>query len=391
MSSEPITVYIRDLPFSAEGDNVKKECDEDLILTYCGQYANIDPLKVTIRLKNNFNGAPVCYGFIQVRDQKELDKLFDKLNFKKVNKKPMHLIVFDEATQNVIRNEEGRALIIKNFNSDILVSDLYNTFGAFGDIIDCEIPNDSSKTAYVLFRDTEGPKLAIQRLNGTNLNGREPVQIELDHQNTFAKLFVLPGAPVSTPAPVEEPATPAPVEEPAAPAPAEEPAAPAPIEEPAAPVEEPVAPVLEPVTPAPEPIAPTPEPVVPISEPVAPTVEPVAPIPEPAPIEEPAEPEPVDTPAQEEEPIGPVEEPAPLADEPVPIEEPCTPGPIEEPAPELKEAVPIEPTPAEEPIPVADSESVSSSTALAKENERLARENQELKAKLAAYEKQSQN
>ena len=289
MSSEPITLYIRGMPVEIKDGFAKKIVDEDDILTICGQYANIDPLKVTIKAKNNYCGAPICYGFIQVKDQNDVDRLFDKINFRNVKKSPIHLIVFDEATQNVIRNEEGKALVITHFNSDIHVSDLYNTFSAFGDVIDCEIPNDSSKTAYVLFRDTEGPARAIQRLNGTKMNGREPVTIEMDHQNTFSRLFVLPG---------EQPAAPAPAAAPAAePAPVEEPAAePAPVEEPAAPVQEQVsAPVEEPVE---ELVAP-----VPIEEPA-----------KPAPLEEPVE-EPV-TPVPIEEPEHHIEERAVELEEP---------------------------------------------------------------------------
>ena len=288
MSSEPVTIYIRGLPVSSEGGYAKKEADEDIILTFCGNFANIDPINVSIKVKNNYNGAPISYGFIQVKDRQEADKLLSKLNFKKVKKEPMHLIIFDEGTQEAIKNEDGKAIVITNINPEFQVSDLYNTFNAFGDVIDCHIPKNPARTAYVLFRDHESADRAIKRLNGTGLNSKDPVQIELDHQNTFAKLFVLPGlSQSSTPAPAT------PVEEPAAP-----------VEEPAAPVEEPAAPV---------------------EEPAAPVEEPEAPV---------------------EEPAAPVEEPAPVEQQAIPIEEPSVPAPIEEPAPVEQRAIPVEDQPA---------------------------------------------
>ncbi|KAK8839505.1 hypothetical protein M9Y10_031863 [Tritrichomonas musculus] len=337
MSLEPVTIYIRGLPVSSEGGYAKKEADEDIILTFCGNFANIDPINVSIKVKNNYNGAPISYGFIQVKDRQEADKLLSKLNFKKVKKEPMHLVIFDEGTQEAIKNEDGKAIVITNINPEFQVSDLYNTFNAFGDVIDCHIPKNPARTAYVLFRDHESADRAIKRLNGTGLNSKDPVQIELDHQNTFAKLFVLPGvSQSSTPAPAT------PVEEPAAP-----------VEEPAAPVEEPAAPVEEPAAPVEEPAAPVEEPAAPVEEPAAPVEEPAAPV---------------------EEPEAPVEEPAPVEQQAIPIEEPSVPAPIEEPAPVEQRAIPVE----DQPAPVD----------LVKENERLTKENLALKAKLEEYERQ---
>ena len=288
MSLEPVTIYIRGLPVSSEGGYAKKEADEDIILTFCGNFANIDPINVSIKVKNNYNGAPISYGFIQVKDRQEADKLLSKLNFKKVKKEPMHLVIFDEGTQEAIKNEDGKAIVITNINPEFQVSDLYNTFNAFGDVIDCHIPKNPARTAYVLFRDHESADRAIKRLNGTGLNSKDPVQIELDHQNTFAKLFVLPG--------VSQSSTPAPA---------------TPVEEPAAPVEEPAAPVEEPAAP--------------VEEPAAPVEEPAAPV---------------------EEPEAPVEEPAPVEQQAIPIEEPSVPAPIEEPAPVEQRAIPVEDQPA---------------------------------------------
>ena len=62
------------------------------------------------------------------------------------------------------------------------------------------------------------------------------------------KLGAKSPSPVSTPAPVAQPAAPAPVAQPAAPAPVAQPAAPAPVAQPAAP-----APVAQPAAPAPVP------------------------------------------------------------------------------------------------------------------------------------------
>lgn len=196
MSLEPTTVYVRDLPIQIEGEFVEQEINEDFLISLCRQYANVDPLDVSIQTTINHNGFPCSYAYIQVKNRKDAVKLINTINFVKLNKSPVHLILFDDETQKVIRNEKGKLLVIHHLSPDIELSDLYNIFKKYGDVIDCDMSIDgnenSNDIAYVLFLKSESACQAMEKLEGASFDGHKPIHIEYDNQNVFFHKFVLP-------------------------------------------------------------------------------------------------------------------------------------------------------------------------------------------------------
>ena len=192
MTSGPITIYARDLPILGEGENAKCAVDEEKLMTIFGQYANIDPISVDIQIGNNINGVLCAYAIIKLSNQKDANRLISKVNYKTIKKIPIHLVFFDEEAQKVLKNDEGRALIIHDLNASVQPQDLHDMFGRFGDVIDCEIPLGSDNIAYVLFRRLDDAKCAMKNMNGSAPTGAVPIQVDVDHTNFFTKMFVLP-------------------------------------------------------------------------------------------------------------------------------------------------------------------------------------------------------
>lgn len=192
MSFAPVVIYARDLPVLCEGEHIQSKLDEDKLMATFGQFANVDPIDVTVKTGKNQNGIPCAYAIIELVNHEDAKCLISKLNYKTVKKVPIHLVYFDEEAQNILKNDDGNALVIHDINASIQLQDLYEMFRPFGDIIDCEIPYGSDNIAYVLFRRSDDAKCAMKNLNGSAPTGVIPIQIELDHTKFFTKMFVLP-------------------------------------------------------------------------------------------------------------------------------------------------------------------------------------------------------
>lgn len=195
MSLDPTTIYLRDLPISFENGFVKQEVNEELLIALCNQYTQIDPLYVSVHLVEDTQENPFSYAYIQVGNREDAKKIISKLNFIKLNKIPVHLILFDDKTQMIIKNEDERLLAIYNLSSDIQVLDLYNICKEFGEVIDCDIANEENKSsddaAYVLFRKKKDARKAKEKLDGASLDNHSPIKIKFHHKNVFYKKFVL--------------------------------------------------------------------------------------------------------------------------------------------------------------------------------------------------------
>ena len=192
MSSGLITLYARDLPVLSQNGLVKSKFDEEKIYTIFGQYANVDPENITVKTGETVDGTPCAYAIVELSNQNDVNRLLEKLNYKTIKNLPIHLVLFDEDAQKVLRNDDGNSLLIHDINASMKVEELRELFRPFGDIIDCEIPFGCENIAYVLFRKSEDAKCAMKNLNGKAPTGAVPIKIEVDHSNFFTKMFVLP-------------------------------------------------------------------------------------------------------------------------------------------------------------------------------------------------------
>jgi pre-mRNA branch site protein p14 len=77
-------------------------------------------------------------------------------------------------TNSRLAPEINRALFIKNLSYNVSAEELFELFGKFGPIrqIRQGIANNTKGTAFVVYEDVADSKMACDKLNGFNFQGR---------------------------------------------------------------------------------------------------------------------------------------------------------------------------------------------------------------------------
>lgn len=187
------TIYVADLPADKDESGKPYSTIEADFLRYelfKGYQVSESPDSVTIQTKTDTNGSPIAYALIKFDTHESAMKAVADLNYTKLDNIPIRLIPYDEETQNILHNNQGK-LFIKNLDPNIEVSQLHDAFASFGEILTCKIPTEiqmvpkpgapgelekkyiSRGHGYVQFRNQEDAKQAMTDLKGASINGRQ--------------------------------------------------------------------------------------------------------------------------------------------------------------------------------------------------------------------------
>lgn len=154
-------IHIGDLPISV---------DEDFLISFLSDSAV--PLGLKLK-EHRFGGSK--YAFVQFHNREEASKVIEELNFTKLDGRALRMSFADPETKRLIKTGVGN-LFIKNLDVSIEVSQLYEAFNHFGEIVSCKIPYTDSKPrgyGFVQFRKKEDADKAKIDLAEATFNGRK--------------------------------------------------------------------------------------------------------------------------------------------------------------------------------------------------------------------------
>lgn len=194
-------VYVGDLPAKTKDGHAIAELDEEFLRNLFAEYGKIVEGDQGIRIitREDRNGNPYCYAFINFQTRQDADNAIRELNYTKLDGCPIRLGIADKETKRIRQSGQGN-LFIKNLDKDIEVSQLHDAFGNFGEIISCKIPTDehgkSRGYGYVQFRKSDDAEQAMADLKEASINGR-PITIEhfqkrqrQNPEETFTNVYI---------------------------------------------------------------------------------------------------------------------------------------------------------------------------------------------------------
>ncbi len=130
--------------------------------------------------KDKVSGKFLNYGFVEYRSEDDADYAIKIMNMTKLYGKPMKV---NKASQDKKQAEVGANIFIGNLDPDVDEKLLYDTFSAFGGILQtpkilCDSESGSSKGyGFVSFDSFEAADLAIEIMNGQYLANR-PIVVQ---------------------------------------------------------------------------------------------------------------------------------------------------------------------------------------------------------------------
>ena len=202
-------IYVADLPVTTFLDECTSVIDEDFLKQlFQENHVSQSPGSVIIKAKIDKNNNPYAYAFVDFETREDAVNAIKEFNYTKLDNIPIRLVLADEETINLIHSPYAK-LKITNLDPEIEVSQLYDAFSNFGEIVTCKIDGEiepdqdsygkrfiSNGIGYVQFRHQEDADQALKDLQDVSINGR-PVHIKrcsrfihLTQNDTFTKCFI---------------------------------------------------------------------------------------------------------------------------------------------------------------------------------------------------------
>lgn len=182
------SVYVADLPFNYdEKGNIVPGIDTNFLRTLFKDYGVVtSPDGVQIMVKEKKKGNSSVFAFIEFESEQQARRAIEDLNYTKIQDIPIRLITNNKKTKEIINSKQGN-LCITNLSPAIEVSQIYEVFSQYGEILTCKIPfeiiNDPERRviscgyAYVQFLNPNDANTAMEDLQGSTIFG-DPIKIE---------------------------------------------------------------------------------------------------------------------------------------------------------------------------------------------------------------------
>eukprot|EP00887_Chlorella_sp_A99_P002695 scaffold6.g2695.t1 len=151
--------------------NIDIQANEELIWEL---FVQAGPVVHVYLPKDRVTGQHQSYGFVEFRSEEDADYAIKVLNMVKVFGKPLRV---NKSSQDKNSNDVGANLFIGNLDPDVDEKLLYDTFSAFGVVVNTKIMRDpdtgSSKGfGFISFDAFESSDAAIEAMNGQFLMNR---------------------------------------------------------------------------------------------------------------------------------------------------------------------------------------------------------------------------
>ncbi|KAL9244929.1 hypothetical protein vseg_018643 [Gypsophila vaccaria] len=133
------------------------------------------------------------YAYVNFANPLHAEKAIELLNFTPINGKPIR-IMYSHRDPSVRKSGAGN-VFVKNLGKAIDNKALHDAFSPFGVILSCKVATDPSGRSkghgFIQYETTESAQKAIEKLNGTELNGKQlyvgPFLRKHERENTVPK------------------------------------------------------------------------------------------------------------------------------------------------------------------------------------------------------------
>lgn len=131
-SEQSCTIFIGNLPLDLF-------IDENFFRENFSNYPiSKEPNSIKIKKIKSFYGISYSYALIKLENKEEANEFIKEYNYCKINDVPIHIILKDEETKNILRSNKG-CILLENIPPEINDNQLYNEFSSYGEVIYCYI------------------------------------------------------------------------------------------------------------------------------------------------------------------------------------------------------------------------------------------------------------
>lgn len=192
-----VTVIVNELPLSFDHSGcLIQKVDEQFLRQFFGHF-KIVTNKGSMSIKTKIEDDSIFHSFalVQFKHLESALNAISELNYTKFDGVPIHLILATKENIESLHNKKCH-VVVENIDKKIEVYDLYETFSAFGEIIDCRIEGEyflssgqiktdsimrefmSNGIGHIYFKRPEDALKSVVDLNGAKFNGQK-IHIEL--------------------------------------------------------------------------------------------------------------------------------------------------------------------------------------------------------------------
>ncbi|KAL7618014.1 hypothetical protein Lser_V15G00170 [Lactuca serriola] len=161
--------------------DLEENVDEGQLFDLFNEVKRVHSVRIC---RNEENGVSFGYGYVNFTSSEDANIALRLLNSKRLNGKQIR-IMFSDPDPTMRRSGIGN-VYIKNLDSSIDNKELYEVFCVFGDVSTCKVVVDSRGRSkgfgYVQFQKEEDAKVAIRKLNGMLIKGKQVYVAKFIHQ-----------------------------------------------------------------------------------------------------------------------------------------------------------------------------------------------------------------
>lgn len=137
-------------------------------------FAKVAPVTSVKVCRDSATGSSLGYGYVNYLDPRSAFDAVDKLNHSTLHGKPIRIMWAHRDSD--VRNSGVGNLFVKNLSDSIDNVKLHEIFSNFGTILSCKVAMQDGQSkghGFVQFDNQDSANSAIEKLNGTNIDGKE--------------------------------------------------------------------------------------------------------------------------------------------------------------------------------------------------------------------------
>ena len=152
--------------------DLKVTVDENTLYEHFSSVASIESIKVC---RNTSTRRSLGYAYVNFYSIKDSERAMEELNYSLIQDHPCR-IMWSNRNPNLRKSNKGN-VFIRNLDPSIDNKALHDTMSQFGEILSCKIASTSSGKSkgfgFVHYATDEAADLAIKKLNGMSIQGKE--------------------------------------------------------------------------------------------------------------------------------------------------------------------------------------------------------------------------